>query len=172
MDRAANATTPWIVAAALLVAGCAATPRGEGPKILRLTPEEAARIGFVYPKPVTLDEVVALTRAGTAPQEIVRRMQETASVYRLTGIEFERLEAAGVDPKVLEHMTAAQRAEAEAAQRRALEEEAWRRSAWYDPYWPYGPYYGPYWGPAMSVGVFRDSHHSGYGVGLGVPWWW
>lgn len=168
-------TLPWAIA--LVAAGCAA-PRGEGPPIARLSPEEAARIGLTYPKPVTLDEVVALTRAKTAPEEIVRRMQQSGSVYRLTPQEVQGLRDAGVAQSVIDHMTAQQRAEAERRQR-AADEEALRRR-YNDPfYWPYGPhyppYYGPYWGPSVSLGLLRrHSPRFGYGLSWGLPWgpWW
>jgi hypothetical protein len=161
--------------AAATIAACAA-PRGEPPRLLRLSPEEAARVGLDPPRPVTLDEIVADTRAGRPAGEIVRRMRETASVYRPTAIEIERLQAAGVAREVLDFMTAGQRAEeAEAQRRRAAEEEARRRAYWADPYWPHGPYRGPYWAPSVSIGAFRHSHRfgQGYGVGFGAPWpWW
>ncbi len=162
---------------AVLATACASPPRGDGPRIARLSPEEAARIGLSYPKPVTLDEVVTLTRGNTPAEEIIRRMQRSASVYRLTPLEVQRLRDAGVAQAVIDHMTAQQRAEArEQAEQRAAERAAWRRR-YDDPYYgPYArPYYGPYWAPSLSIGVFRHSRRFGYGLNWGLPWpgaWW
>ena len=69
-----------------LLAGCASSPMQE-PQIQRISPAELERI---MPKPVpnlTLDEIVKMSKAGTAPQTIIDKIKETNSRYDLTPSE-------------------------------------------------------------------------------------
>lgn len=165
----------------LLLAGCATTSPPEGPRLQRLSAEEAQRIGLTLPKPVTLDEIVAMSRAGTAPDAIIQRMRETASVYRLTPLDISRLQQARVPQAVIDEMTAQQRREeAQLARERAEREAlAWRRSYWspWGPDWgsPWGYGYSPRYGPRIGIGAFNTRGRFGYGTSIGVPlggWWW
>jgi uncharacterized secreted protein with C-terminal beta-propeller domain len=106
-----------LVAAAftLLVAGCATTPATQ---------------------PLSIDEVVQLSKANTPPDEIVRKMKETRTVYLVSASELIKLSKQGVDDKVLDYM-------------QATSIEAARYEERYRNYGPWGPYpYGyPYrWG--------------------------
>ncbi|MBI4755839.1 MAG: hypothetical protein HY778_10605 [Betaproteobacteria bacterium] len=157
----------------LLVAGGCATP-SPAPRIDRLPPDEARRLGLDAPRPLTLDEVVALAAAGTPPQEIVRRIDASAGVYHLSRIEEQTLRQHGVPEEVIAHMN--RRHRAEEARRRALEQqELARRRYAHDPWWPhYRPYdhpFGPYPGVSIGIGVGHWSPRWGlhWGVGIGHP---
>ena len=69
------------VACAVLVASCATTPT-----------------------PVTVNEVVAMSREGTDAAVIIARMRESRSVYRLPGSAFGELKNEGVPGPVLDYM--------------------------------------------------------------------
>jgi outer membrane murein-binding lipoprotein Lpp len=107
---------------ALLLAGCATTP--------------------ALP-PLSIDDVVQLSKANTPPDEIVRKMKETRTVYLVSASEMIKLSKEGVSEKVLDYMQATS---IEAARN----DERYRNyGPWY-PY-PYGPYrwgrspFWPYW---------------------------
>jgi len=69
------------ITSALLVASCATTPN-----------------------PVTVSEVVAMSKEGTDASVIIARMRETRSVYRLPGSAFGDLKDQGVPGPVLDYM--------------------------------------------------------------------
>ena len=74
----------WALLAGLLVlAGCAGMDRRPPP---------------------SLEQVVEMSRAGTAPEEIIRELQETRAVYPLTGSQISRLHEQGVPDTVLDYM--------------------------------------------------------------------
>jgi hypothetical protein len=126
--------TLWVLLVflgAALNAGCASTPRKP---------------------PVTVDQVVEMSRAGTAPADVVHRMREAGTVYRLSGSELARLKESGVPDEVLDYM---QGTYLDYARSRALIDY---NSYWGPPYfgpygywhrgpWLYGPpyWYSPYW---------------------------
>lgn len=81
--------------------------------------------------PPTLEEVVEMSRAGTAPEEIVRTLQETGAVYPLTGSQIARLHRDGVADPVLDYL---QNAWTEAIRRDArwrYESTYWWRDCFY-----------------------------------------
>jgi len=69
------------IAAALPVASCATTPA-----------------------PITVSDVVAMSKEGMDPSAIVTRMRESHSVYRLPGSAFATLKEEGVPNSVLDYM--------------------------------------------------------------------
>lgn len=144
--------------AALLLTACATTQQQE-PQVKRISPEELERI---MPKPVpnlTLDEIVALSKQGTPPEQIIEKIKASNSRYDLTPSEVVRLTQQGVDPKVLDyihktHESALRENMADEINKREkqrqqelerLEREyRLRQFHYYDPWWGYwGP--GPYW---------------------------
>ena len=160
----------YLLSVALFVGGCATALPPDGPRIQRLSAEEADRIGVALPKPVTLDEIVSMSRAGAPPDTIIQRMRETASVYRLNQLEIVRLQEAGVAQSVIDHMTAHQRQEEALAHERAAREAAWARS--YASPWGWG-HYDPWIHPGWSIGTFKSRGRFGYGAQFGAPWgWW
>ena len=143
-----------------LLAGCASSPMQE-PQIQRISPEELERI---MPKPVpnlTLDEIVKMSKAGTAPQTIIDKIKETNSRYDLTPSESLALSKKGVSPEVLDYIHKAheqavrdgfadeinKREKAKLQEQERLRREYQLRYQPYsDPFW-YGGYgFGPPWG--------------------------
>ncbi len=84
--------------------------------------------------PLSLDDVVSLSKANTPPDEIVRKMKETRTVYLVSASELIKLNKEGVDPKVLDYMQAT-------AVDQARRDERYRG---YGPWYPY-PHYSPFW---------------------------
>lgn len=162
-------------------AGCATQPPPPAP-LLRLDPAEAARIDAARGtlRPLALDQIVALSRAGTPAAELVARIRATGTHHAIAPPEAERLRAQGVAPEVVEALNEAQarwaqdqaaaervRRDTEAAaaadRARAEAERARLRAAppyYYDPLWPYGyPYGSPYRYGYPGV-------HFGWGAGV------
>jgi hypothetical protein len=85
--------------------------------------------------PVTVEQVVEMSQAGTPPADIVHKMRESGTVYRLSGSELARLKERGVSDEVLDYL---QNTQLEYARNRAV--------MYYSAYWG-PPYYGPhgYW---------------------------
>jgi hypothetical protein len=139
-----------VAATALILGACATTPPEprDDTFIARLSQAEAQRLGVTIPAPVTLDEVIALSKAGTPPDRIIERMRDTASVYRLNSVDVANLRAGGVAEQVIEHMTSlrelADRVEDDRRYNRV------RAYPYNDPfYYPWSPFYHPfYYGPS------------------------
>ncbi|HEY8353391.1 MAG TPA: hypothetical protein VIK69_00060 [Methylophilaceae bacterium] len=151
---------------AALASGCATTAYQE-PQIQRISAEELAQL---MPPPVatlSLDEIVALTKAGTPPDDIIARIRDSGSQYELTPSQAVDLTRQGVDAKVLDYIherreQALRDSMAEEINRRELEnrkeqerlkrEYQLRYTPYYHPWYGYTPwwrfrYYGPgyYW---------------------------
>jgi hypothetical protein len=96
----------------------------------------------VRPPPLSPEDIIALTKAGVADDEIVRRIVDTRTVYRLGADEVVRLRNAGVSAPVINFMM-------ETYSRYVAERQA--REDYYDsPAWGYGVgvwYGGPWGGP-------------------------
>ncbi len=99
----------------LLLGGCATTPT---------------------PPPVTVEQVVQMSQEGLATEEIIKKMDDSDTVYRLSGSELARLKERGVPDEVLDYM-----------QDTFVAYERSRVYRYYDPWWgpPYAYSY-PYWG--------------------------
>lgn len=129
MQRTRSWCHPALAGALLVVgvmlAGCATTPA---------------------PPPVTVEQVVQMSREGLSPEEIIAKMEDSETVYRLSGSELARLKERGVPDAVLDYM-----------QDTYVDYERSRVYRHYDPWWGppyasvypywgwYGPYYRPYW---------------------------
>jgi hypothetical protein len=102
----------------LLLAGCATTPP---------------------PAPVSLADVISMTKAGLTDNEIIRRIDETRTVFRLGSDDVVRLRQEGVTDPVVNYMLDTYTHYVVAEQR--------RRDAVYadDYYFRYGYYYGQPW---------------------------
>jgi len=161
-----------LIVSALLLAGCASTG-SQQTKVDRITPEELAKL---IPPPVatvSLDEIVADSKAGKNADEIIAKIKTSNSRYELTSMQILDLNKQGVDAKVLDYIhesneLAKQNAiademnkreqEKRAAQKQLQRERALAQSYYYDyfdgpfynPYYHYG--YGPYWGSRFYWG--------------------
>jgi len=99
---------PLAAALVLLLAGCAGVQPAP-PRVERLSAEEVeARL----PQPasaVSLADIVIMGRAGTAPEEIIRRIDAAHARYRLSATKLLELQREGVALAVLDHMVEAER---------------------------------------------------------------
>lgn len=158
----------WWVLLALSLGACATTPM-QPPPVARISPEELERI---MPKPVpnlSLDEIVALSKANTPAEQIIDKIKVSNSHYDLTPSQAVDLSKRGVDGKVLDYIHQAREQAlrdgfADEINKRekdkVLEQENLKRELrmraqpFYDPFYGYGPYpYGyrgrPFYGPGM-----------------------
>lgn len=177
----ATAITAAITAAiALVLSGCASSEI-KTIKIERLTPEQLASLQQPANRKLTLEDVISLSKAGTAPADIIKRLQDSGTILLLKEQQKSALASQGVDQAVIEHIATAQaraaqatrlteQADREALQARQQAQERLRRRALeqsvhrgYPPYGPYG-YWGPHpgWGPgynynnpAIGIGIWR-----------------
>jgi hypothetical protein len=89
--------------------------------------------------PVTTEQILQMSREGVPAADIIQKMRDAGTVYRLSGSQLAQLKSQGVADEVLDYMQ-----DTYLAQERA-------RGAQYGYYWgsPYGwgPYPYSYWGP-------------------------
>lgn len=128
----------------------------------------------VIPQPVTVEQIVKMSQEGMPPDEIIRKMRNSRTVYRLKASQLAKLRDEGVSDKVIDYMQHTYLA----AVRRSARLEGW--GFWYhghDGFWyggvPFGwPYYW-YWpddffwwpdGPEEHGGEhFEPPHHHDQG---------
>jgi hypothetical protein len=86
------------------------------------------------PPPLTAADVVALTKQGRTPKEIIGELNRTRTVLPLRASDYVALHEAGVAKEVLDYLQLAQ-----------IDDIRWRERSMY---W-YGPGFGPHfgWGP-------------------------
>jgi hypothetical protein len=63
-----------------------------------------ATLGFKQPEPVTVGQVIQMTKEGVPAQAIVQRMRDSGNVYRLTAAQLAELHDLGVADPVLDYM--------------------------------------------------------------------
>jgi hypothetical protein len=95
------------------------------------------------PKPVTVAEVLQMTKEGAPAKDIIKKMRESGTVYRLSASELARLHEQGVADEVLNYM---QRTYLNAVRReqRLRDWDYWSLGPdgyWYGG-WPFGWPYG------------------------------
>ena len=90
------------------------------------------------PAPVTVPQVVELSKAGVPADEVIRKMQASGTVYRLQASQFTQLQTDGVPGAVIDYM---QQTYLDAVARDASYNEwsHWRMS---DDYWYGGVPFG------------------------------
>ena len=173
---------------ALLLSGCASTGTQQG-RVERITPEELAKL---IPPPVatvSLDEIVADSKAGKSTDDIIAKIKNSNSRYELSSTQVLDLNKQGVDAKVLDYIQqsnelAKQNIIAEemnkreqekmAAKKQLQRERALNNSRYYDPFWGshFGGYYGRgYYGHGSRFG-YRHGSRFGLGLGFGYPYGW
>lgn len=116
---------PWLAAlllAALLTGGCAAFEKRE---------------------PMTVEQVVQLSREGKTADDIINRLSESRTVFALSGSGYAKLREQGVDDAVLDFIQRSYVARVELDSR--LRYQGWFSPGYYPPY--YRPMTGPwpYW---------------------------
>jgi hypothetical protein len=102
----------------LLAAGCATTaPR---------------------PAPLVQTDIISMTKAGMTDEEIIRRIDDTRTVFRLNSDDVVRLRNEGVSDRVVTYML-------ETFTRAAVEEQRRRDRLDADYYYRFGLFYGHPW---------------------------
>lgn len=93
---------------------------------------------------VTVEDVVQLSHQGVPPKEIIDRMRQSGTIYRLSGSQLAELKDRGVAGPVLDYM--------QETYLQDVRDDLVRRAS-YDGYGPsaWGPYWGGYWGPPVEV---------------------
>jgi hypothetical protein len=100
-----------------------------------------ASLGYRPAQPVTVQEIVAMSREKVPAADILAKMRGSGTVYRLTASQLADLRQQGVANEVIDYM---QQTYLDAV-RRDQQWEDWNRWSWWDGYW-YGGW--PYrWGP-------------------------
>ena len=98
-----------LVVAALVLAGCAAAPLAQPPRIERLT---GAALDAKIPPPVAslgTDEIVAMAKRGEGAQAINAKIDASHSHYRLGAAKIAAMIDAGVPAAVIDHMMEGER---------------------------------------------------------------
>lgn len=171
-----------------ILSGCASTGTQQS-KVERITPEELAKL---IPPPVatvSLDEIVADSKAAKSADDIIAKIKNSNSRYELSSTQMLDLNKQGVDAKVLDYIQqsnelAKQNAIAEemnkreqeknAAKKQLQRERALNNNRYYDPFWGsrFGGFYGhPYYGYGSRFG-YRHGSRFGLGLGFGYPYGW
>lgn len=171
---------------ALVLSGCASTGTQQG-RVERITPEELAKLIPPAVATISLDEIVADSKAGKNVDDIIAKIKNSSSRYELTSIQVIDLNKQGVDAKVLDYIQqsnelAKQNAIAEemnkreqeknAAKKQLQRERALNNNRYYDPYW--GSSFGGYYGRGFYGQGYRHYPGSrfGFGLGFGHPFGW
>lgn len=183
--------TLWmILLSTFILSGCASTGTQQA-KVERITPEELAKL---IPPPVatvSLDAIVADSKAGKSSDDIIARIKNSNSRYELTSTQVLDLNKKGVNAKVLDYIQqsnelAKQNAIAEEMNKREQEkmavkkqlqrERALNNNRYYDPFW--GSHFGGYYGrgfypiPIGPGGRHWRGNRFGWGLGYGHPYGW
>ncbi len=98
----------------------------------------------VIPQPVTVSQIVKMSKEGMAPEEIIGRMRASRTVYRLSASQLAKLRDEGVADKVIDYMQHTYLA----AVRRSARFEEWHYwHHWGDGFWYGGEAFGwpSYW---------------------------
>ena len=104
--------------AALLVLICVALLSG------------CSAFGFKQPEPITVGQVIQMSTDDVPPETIVKKMQDSESVYRFTAAQLAELHDMGVADPVLNYM---QQTYIE-AERRQQSADDWGRDGMWGPY--------------------------------------
>jgi hypothetical protein len=93
--------------------------------------------------PMTLEQVIQHSKAGTPPADIINQLKESRTVFEVSGSQFAKLREEGVDDSVLDFIQRTYVASVEMDTRLRYQSMYWGYGWGY----PYRPYYGgwPYW---------------------------
>lgn len=172
---------------AATLSACATTggPSAEA-EIDRISPAELEKLIPPAVATVSLDELVADSKQGKTPDELIAKIKASNSRYELTPEQALALNKQGLDIKVLNYIHEAnalarqnamademnKRQQAQAQTEKNLKRQRdLARSRFYDPFW--GGYYGhPWFGPIgpRPYGLRHPFYGSRFGWGLGFGW--
>lgn len=168
-----------IAVLALAAAGCATSPNVTqrdaigNPRLERLTPAEWAEIFPEAPVRLSIVTIVALSRQGMPPDQIIPRYYQTGTRLKLSDVQLAELRKEGVDQRVLDYIASAEldaakigaitaRADQEARER--LSYDRWLYASWWG--YPYGGSWGP--GVYPYLGYAWNPSGSGWYGGIGI----
>ena len=149
------------LALVLALAACAA-PAPRPVAIERMTSAQLAALKPVANPAVTLQEIVAMGKAGMAPANIIKRLADTHTLHVLSARQIIELSGQGVDPAVIDYLVDTQEkarqsrlltelADRDAAQALVLQQERQRRLLLEQSYPGYGGFpRGPLYGRGMG----------------------
>ena len=63
-----------------------------------------ATFGFKTPEPITVGEVIQMSKDNVPPETIVKKMRDSGAVYRFTAAQLAELHDLGVADQVLDYM--------------------------------------------------------------------
>ena len=177
-----------LVVSLFILSGCA-TSGTKPSQVERITPEELAKLILPAVATVSLDEIVADSKAGKSSDDIIAKIKNSNSRYELTSTQVLDLNKQGVKAPVLDYIQqsnelAKQNIIAEEMNKREQEkmtakkqlqrERAFNNNRYYDPFWGsrFGGFYGqPYYGYGSRFG-HRHGSRFGIGLGFGYPYGW
>ena len=170
-----------LTAPILLLAACA-SPGPSAPAVQRLSPEELARLAPTPNPTVSLEEIMARSKVGTAPEALIKRLADTGTIHVLTPAQIVELSRQGVDQKVIDYLVHAQEKarqatlitqladrDAQAAAQLARERERRRALQMQQDSWHWGFGYGP-WGPSYGIGWGRGYYYDPFYRGYRPRW--
>ena len=129
-----------LAAATCLLAACGPTDQqlADYASVQRAGVSPAIYDKMVHGDPLSVGDIIAISRARVSDGVIIRYIRDQGTVYVLNGRDFDRLRSGGVSPSVIDYMA----------------------HTGYPPPYPYGPYGpGPYvYPPPIAVGVGFGGH--------------
>jgi hypothetical protein len=91
-----------------------------------------AALGFKQPEPVTVGQVIEMSKEGMPAEAIVKKMRDSQTVYRFTGAQLAELHDVGVADPVLDYM---QQTYIEAERREQSREDWGEWDMWESGFW-------------------------------------
>src|SRR5262245_61162946 len=91
-----------------------------------------ATLGFKQPEPVTVGQVIQMTKEGVPADKIVSKMRDSETVYRLSATQLAELHDEGIADQVLNYM---QQTYIEAERRQQGREDWGEWDAWESGFW-------------------------------------
>ena len=91
-----------------------------------------ATFGFKQPEPVTVGQVIEMSKEGVPPEAIVKKMRDSETVYRFTAAQLAELHDLGIADPVLDYM---QRTYIEAERRDQSRDDWGAWNMWGDRFW-------------------------------------
>ncbi|MBN1441405.1 MAG: hypothetical protein JXA90_01800 [Planctomycetes bacterium] len=93
---------------------------------------------YIVREPLTAQQIIQWSSEGVAPEEIIRKIDASGTVFVLDSRDVVQLTERGVDPRVIDHMME--------TYHRDLRQRYRYREYYYYPPPPVGfGWYGPYW---------------------------
>lgn len=108
-----------------------------------------ATLGQPEREPLTLDQIVALSKEGKDAPTIIAALKAGGGTYDVTASQYAKLSRDGVPDAVLDYMQQGQIRLAERVGRRQVAFDPWMGPSWYG--------YGPYWYPRSYLVYVRGA---------------